>query len=193
MPFTQAGSPKRLSALFRPTVVFSRSRIFGVSGTLVLLRTALCLVEFGVFVSSDYKVHVKDALSVPYRNHTVYSCQAPSSGSLVLSILNTMSGFPANHSDVDIHRLVEAVKVRECQFATLCYPPGLILCIPCSSPTANGRPSATRTSRLTSARSSKSSFVRRPGRSSASSFTTVTLTRATFTTPNSEHRSHADE
>ncbi|KAL7414682.1 gamma-glutamyltransferase 1 [Mrakia frigida] len=57
-----------------------------------------------------YSVHIRPAVSLKYRNHTVRSCQAPSSGSIILSILNTMSGYEVEHSDVNNHRIVEAQK-----------------------------------------------------------------------------------
>ncbi|CED82833.1 Gamma-glutamyltransferase [Phaffia rhodozyma] len=64
---------------------------------------------------ANYQAHVRPALSMRYRNHTVYAPQAPSSGSLVLSTLNTMNGYEpfgreADPSDVNIHRLVESMK-----------------------------------------------------------------------------------
>lgn len=77
--------------------------------------------SFSVFAEADglprsyscsaYSVHIRPAVSLKYRNHTVRSCQAPSSGSIVLSILNTMSGYEVEHSDVNNHRIVEAYKV----------------------------------------------------------------------------------
>jgi len=71
------------------------------------LPTLTCFCCFYV----AYSVHIRPAVSLKYRNHTVRSCQAPSSGSIVLSILNTMSGYEVDHSDVNNHRIVEADKV----------------------------------------------------------------------------------
>lgn len=60
-----------------------------------------------------YQVHTRPALSIKYRNSTVYAPQAPSSGSMLLSTLNTLSGFeaPSFLNNLTTHRLVEALKV----------------------------------------------------------------------------------
>lgn len=61
----------------------------------------------------SYSTHSRPALSIPYRNHTVFTTQAPSSGSIVLSILNTLGGFEVSRKeDVDRarHTFVEAMK-----------------------------------------------------------------------------------
>lgn len=61
----------------------------------------------------SYSTHSRPALSIPYRNHTVFTTQAPSSGSIVLSILNTLGGFEVSKKeDVDRarHTFVEAMK-----------------------------------------------------------------------------------
>lgn len=62
---------------------------------------------------SDYKVVVRDAISIDYRGFKLYSTGSPSSGSVALSILKTIEGYGVTglkHLDLNTHRLTEAIR-----------------------------------------------------------------------------------
>jgi len=60
-----------------------------------------------------YRANVKNALSIDYRGYRLYSTDAPSSGAVMLSILNTMNQYDAEDikdRNLTSHRFVEAMK-----------------------------------------------------------------------------------
>lgn len=65
-----------------------------------------------------YRVERREPLYVDFNNRRIWSIPAPGSGATVLSVLRTMSHYPAapyNRSDgLANHRLIEATKVRLC-------------------------------------------------------------------------------
>ncbi|KAK0651448.1 gamma-glutamyltranspeptidase [Cercophora newfieldiana] len=61
----------------------------------------------------QYKVKVKKALSIGYRGYKLFTTDAPSSGAVMLSMLNTMNQYPQEDSkdtNLTYHRYVEAMK-----------------------------------------------------------------------------------
>ncbi|KAK0626247.1 gamma-glutamyltranspeptidase [Immersiella caudata] len=61
----------------------------------------------------QYTAKVKNALSIDYRGYKLFTTDAPSSGAVMLSILNTMNQYPPGDSkDLNLtsHRYVEAMK-----------------------------------------------------------------------------------
>ncbi|KAI9787935.1 MAG: hypothetical protein M1816_007335 [Peltula sp. TS41687] len=61
----------------------------------------------------NYSVAIREPLQVKYRNYTVTSCSAPSSGVVVLSTLNTISGYDMGKTaniNLTTHRLDEAIR-----------------------------------------------------------------------------------
>jgi gamma-glutamyltranspeptidase/glutathione hydrolase len=63
---------------------------------------------------ANYSVVVREPLQLQYRGFTVTTSPAPTSGSVVLSILNTLSGYDDVASDANLnlttHRFVEAMR-----------------------------------------------------------------------------------
>ncbi len=73
-----------------------------------------CLYPLTTCTNSEYKALAIEPLSIKYKSHTVHSTPAPSSGSIVLSALNTLSGYdevPPVDSAITLHRTAEALKV----------------------------------------------------------------------------------
>ena len=65
----------------------------------------------------SYKVHVRPALQGTYRGRKVYTPHAPTSGPVLLHMLNLMEHYndlADGRSPLNSHRLVEAMK---CEFA----------------------------------------------------------------------------
>ncbi|KAK3344418.1 gamma-glutamyltranspeptidase [Lasiosphaeria hispida] len=61
----------------------------------------------------QYAIKVKKALSIDYRGYKLFTTQAPSSGPIMLNILNTMKNYPAEdvkNGNLTTHRFVEAMK-----------------------------------------------------------------------------------
>ncbi|KAI9730953.1 MAG: hypothetical protein M1818_008028 [Claussenomyces sp. TS43310] len=62
---------------------------------------------------AGYEVTVRNAISIDYRGYRVFSCAAPSSGSVVLSALKTIEGYDMsdkNTGNLNTHRFVEALR-----------------------------------------------------------------------------------
>ncbi|KAB5586120.1 gamma-glutamyltranspeptidase [Coniochaeta sp. 2T2.1] len=62
---------------------------------------------------ADYKILVRDPLSIDYRGYRVFANTAPSSGSVTLSMLKTMEQYPlSDRSDANLttHRFDEAMR-----------------------------------------------------------------------------------
>jgi len=60
---------------------------------------------------STYRVSLRKPISITYRNHTIYSCGAPSGGSVALSILKTIEGYAATKNlALETHCLDEAMR-----------------------------------------------------------------------------------
>jgi gamma-glutamyltranspeptidase/glutathione hydrolase len=61
----------------------------------------------------NYKVVIRQPLHITYRGYNIYSCPAPSSGTIALSILKIVEGFPGSDKkilDLKTHRVNEAVR-----------------------------------------------------------------------------------
>lgn len=61
----------------------------------------------------NYSVAVRQPLQIKYRNFTITSCSAPSSGVVVLSTFNTISGYDmgkTSNINLTTHRLDEAIR-----------------------------------------------------------------------------------
>lgn len=68
-----------------------------------------------------YKVALRPPLQVKYRDYTITSCSAPSSGVVVLSTFNTISGYNMGKTaDINLatHRLDEAIRFGYGQVST---------------------------------------------------------------------------
>ncbi|THU77434.1 gamma-glutamyltranspeptidase, partial [Dendrothele bispora CBS 962.96] len=65
-----------------------------------------------------YEVVIRTPNNITYRNSRIFSTVAPSSGSVVLSVLKIFEGYPGNVTDTDpefnvtLHRLIQATKFR---------------------------------------------------------------------------------
>ncbi|KAK5661002.1 hypothetical protein OQA88_12380 [Cercophora sp. LCS_1] len=62
---------------------------------------------------ANYQIKSKKALSINYRDYTLYTTDAPSSGAVMLNILNVMKQYPpedVKNRELTSHRLVEAMK-----------------------------------------------------------------------------------
>ncbi|THU77285.1 gamma-glutamyltranspeptidase [Dendrothele bispora CBS 962.96] len=63
-----------------------------------------------------YEVVIRTPNNITYRNSRIFSTVAPSSGSVVLSVLKIFEGYPGNVTDTDpevnvtLHRLIQATK-----------------------------------------------------------------------------------
>lgn len=68
----------------------------------------------GTMTLSDlrgYRVSIRKPISITYRNYPIYSCGAPSGGSVALSILKTIEGYaPTTSRALEVHRLDEAMR-----------------------------------------------------------------------------------
>jgi len=79
--------------------------------------------EGGIMTHEDlvnYKVNVSKALEGTYRDLKVYTTHAPTSGPVLLHMLNLMEMYdlPAEgRTKVNVHRLVEAMKCESALFA----------------------------------------------------------------------------
>ena len=79
--------------------------------------------EGGIMTHEDlvnYKVNVTKALEGTYRDLKVYTTHAPTSGPVLLHMLNLMEVYdlPAEgRTEVNVHRLVEAMKCESALFA----------------------------------------------------------------------------
>lgn len=62
----------------------------------------------------DYKVAIRPTSNITYRDYRVFSCSAPSSGTVALSVLNTLQGysdlFADGKTNLSTHRLDEAIR-----------------------------------------------------------------------------------
>lgn len=58
----------------------------------------------------SYRLAIRNAISINYRNYTLYSIGAPSGGPVGLSILKIMEGYDTTLDDLSIHRLNEAMR-----------------------------------------------------------------------------------
>jgi gamma-glutamyltranspeptidase/glutathione hydrolase len=61
----------------------------------------------------NYQVSVRKTVDITYRDYKLYSCSAPSSGSVALSILKIIEGYNMSNPkirDLNFHRLDEAMR-----------------------------------------------------------------------------------
>lgn len=62
----------------------------------------------------NYKVAIRPTSNITYRDYRVFSCSAPSSGTVALSVLNTLQGYSDLFADgttnLSTHRLDEAIR-----------------------------------------------------------------------------------
>jgi gamma-glutamyltranspeptidase / glutathione hydrolase len=61
----------------------------------------------------DYAVSIRDPIKINYRGYKLFSCGAPSSGSVALSTLKVIEGYDMNDKslrNLNTHRLDEAIK-----------------------------------------------------------------------------------
>jgi gamma-glutamyltranspeptidase/glutathione hydrolase len=61
----------------------------------------------------DYTVAVRDSIKIDYRGYRLFSCGAPSSGSVALSTLKIIEGYDMSDKDIhdlNTHRLDEAIR-----------------------------------------------------------------------------------
>lgn len=81
--------------------------------------------EGGIMTHEDlvnYKVNVSKALDGTYRDLKVYTTHAPTSGPVLLHMLNLMEKYdlPAEgRTEVNVHRLVEAMKCESTLFTRI--------------------------------------------------------------------------
>ena len=71
----------------------------------------------------NYEVKVSRALEGTYRSRKVYTTHAPTSGPVLLHMLNLMEKYelPAEgRTDVNVHRLIEAMKCKHALLNELC-------------------------------------------------------------------------
>lgn len=82
----------------------------------------------GILTRADlehYSVKVERALEGTYRNRTVYTSHAPTSGPVLLHMLNLLERFDWTHGPwepLNVHRIVEAMKCK-----SMCSPRGIFL------------------------------------------------------------------
>ena len=61
----------------------------------------------------NYQVSIRKPISIDYRGYKLYSCGAPSGGSVALSILKIIEGYDMNNASIshlNTHRLDEAMR-----------------------------------------------------------------------------------
>jgi gamma-glutamyltranspeptidase / glutathione hydrolase len=61
----------------------------------------------------DYAVSIRDPIKINYRGYKLFSCGAPSSGSVALSTLKVIEGYDMNDKslrNLNTHRLDEAIR-----------------------------------------------------------------------------------
>lgn len=88
------------------------------TGPLAKAMIAALQADNGIMNMDDlanYSVVIQPPISITYRNYTIYSCSAPCSGPVVLSILKTLEGYDNLFAEDPIaglsyQRIVEAVK-----------------------------------------------------------------------------------
>jgi gamma-glutamyltranspeptidase/glutathione hydrolase/leukotriene-C4 hydrolase len=64
---------------------------------------------------TSYNVTIEPAVAGTYRNRHVYTTQAPTSGPIVLHILNLLENYDLpgeGRTALNIHRLIEAMKCK---------------------------------------------------------------------------------
>ncbi|TFY82687.1 hypothetical protein EWM64_g1327 [Hericium alpestre] len=88
-------------------------------GTIAHNNAKAAVSQGGILTVNDlagYSAIIRTPANITYRGHRIFSTIAPSSGSVVLSILKIFEGFPGNASDSDpainltTHRLIQATK-----------------------------------------------------------------------------------
>lgn len=64
---------------------------------------------------TSYNITIEPAIAGTYRNRTIYTTQAPTSGPVVLHILNLLENYDLpgeGRTPLNIHRLIEAMKCK---------------------------------------------------------------------------------
>ncbi|KAH7305069.1 gamma-glutamyltranspeptidase-like protein [Rhexocercosporidium sp. MPI-PUGE-AT-0058] len=59
---------------------------------------------------ANYRISIRDPISITYKGYNLYSCGVPSGGSVALSILKIIEGYSTSDSNLSTHRIDEAMR-----------------------------------------------------------------------------------